>query len=114
MRIDYIVMLKEFVYYEFCYLQIFGIEVVRKFIEKEMNYVIFFDGFYVNYRYLLLLCDFMIAKGYLMVIIRYGINRQEIGVLVRCFFEETVSLNFYLILFKRKNFIFCLLDFIEN
>ena len=68
-----------------------GIEAGRKAIEKEMNSVISFDGSYVNYRHLSLLCDVMTAKGHFMAITRHGINRQEIGCLMRCSFEETVS-----------------------
>lgn len=72
-------------------LQCLGIEAVRKAIEREMNNVISFDGSYVNYRHLALLCDVMTAKGHLMAITRHGINRQETGALARCSFEETVS-----------------------
>lgn len=43
--------------------QVLGIEAVRKAVEKEMNHVISFDGSYVNYRHLALLCDVMTAKG---------------------------------------------------
>ena len=68
-----------------------GIEAVRKAIEKEMNHVISFDGSYVNYRHLALLCDVMTAKGHLMAITRHGINRQDVGPLMRCSFEETVD-----------------------
>jgi len=57
-----------------------------------MNNVISFDGSYVNYRHLALLCDVMTAKGHLMAITRHGINRQETGVLARCSFEETVDI----------------------
>ncbi|KAJ8311231.1 hypothetical protein KUTeg_011217 [Tegillarca granosa] len=69
-----------------------GIEAVRKSIEKEMNHVISFDGSYVNYRHLALLCDVMTAKGHLMAITRHGVNRQETGALARCSFEETVDI----------------------
>ncbi|KAI2810971.1 DNA-directed RNA polymerase II subunit RPB1 [Blomia tropicalis] len=68
-----------------------GIEAVRKAVEKEMNHVISFDGSYVNYRHLALLCDVMTAKGHLMAITRHGINRQDVGALMRCSFEETVD-----------------------
>ena len=68
-----------------------GIEAVRKAVEKEMNHVISFDGSYVNYRHLALLCDVMTAKGHLMAITRHGINRQDVGPLMRCSFEETVD-----------------------
>ena len=56
-----------------------------------MNHVISFDGSYVNYRHLALLCDVMTSKGHLMAITRHGINRQDCGALMRCSFEETVS-----------------------
>ena len=72
-------------------LQGLGIEAVRKAIEREMYHVISFDGSYVNYRHLALLCDIMTAKGHLMAITRHGINRQDTGALARCSFEETVS-----------------------
>jgi DNA-directed RNA polymerase II subunit RPB1 len=72
-------------------LQALGIEAGRKAIEKEMNNVISFDGSYVNYRHLSLLCDIMTSKGNFMAITRHGINRQEVGCLMRCSFEETVD-----------------------
>lgn len=71
--------------------QVLGIEAVRKAVEREMNHVISFDGSYVNYRHLALLCDIMTCRGHLMAITRHGINRQEVGALMRCSFEETVS-----------------------
>ena len=64
---------------------------MRKAVEREMNHVISFDGSYVNYRHLALLCDIMTCRGHLMAITRHGINRQEVGALMRCSFEETVS-----------------------
>lgn len=68
-----------------------GIEAGRKAIEKELYNVISFDGSYVNYRHLSLLCDVMTSKGNFMAITRHGINRQEVGCLMRCSFEETVD-----------------------
>ncbi|KAK3607277.1 hypothetical protein CHS0354_002901 [Potamilus streckersoni] len=65
-----------------------GIEAVRKSIEKEMNHVISFDGSYVNYRHLALLCDCMTAKGHLTAINHHGIKRLETGALARCSFEK--------------------------
>lgn len=43
--------------------EVLGIEAVRKAIQREMHNVISFDGSYVNYRHLALLCDVMTAKG---------------------------------------------------
>ena len=69
-----------------------GIEAVRKAIECEMYHIISFDGSYINYRHLALLCDIMTAKGHLMAITHHGINRQDTGALARCSFEETVDI----------------------
>ena len=73
--------------------QVLGVEAVRKALEKELHHVISFDGSYVNYRHLALLCDVMTVRGHLMAITRHGINRQEVGALMRCSFEETVNLS---------------------
>ena len=70
----------------------FGIEGVRRSIEREINNVISFDGSYVNYRHLALLCDIMTCKGHLMAITRHGVNRQDVGALMRCSFEESVDI----------------------
>ena len=43
--------------------EVLGIEAARKAIEREMEKVISFDGSYVNYRHLALLCDVMTARG---------------------------------------------------
>ena len=84
--------------------QTLGIEAVRKAIETEMNHVISFDGSYVNYRHLALLCDVMTSKGHLMAITRHGINRQETGALARCSFEETVRIPFHYYYFFFNSF----------
>jgi DNA-directed RNA polymerase II subunit RPB1 len=67
------------------------IEAIRKAIEREMNHVISFDGSYVNYRHLALLCDVITTIGHLMAITRHRINRQDVGPIMRCSFEETVD-----------------------
>lgn len=68
-----------------------GIEAARRALERELKHVISFDGSYVNYRHLALLCDVMTCRGFLMAITRHGINRQEVGALMRSSFEETVD-----------------------
>jgi DNA-directed RNA polymerase II subunit RPB1 len=71
---------------------VLGIEAARAAIMKEMRNVIEFDGSYVNYRHLALLCDLMTQRGTLMAITRHGINRADTGALMRCSFEETVEI----------------------
>ena len=73
-------------------MQVLGIEAVRNALLKELRSVIEFDGSYVNYRHLAILCDIMTYRGYLMSITRHGINRVETGPMMRCSFEETVDI----------------------
>ncbi|KAK2510963.1 hypothetical protein Q9966_016770 [Columba livia] len=60
-----------------------------------LYHVISFDGSYVNYRHLALLCDTMTSRGHLMAITRHGVNRQDTGPLMKCSFEETPHLPVY-------------------
>ncbi|TFY81801.1 hypothetical protein EWM64_g2217 [Hericium alpestre] len=71
---------------------VLGIEAARNAIMKELRGVIEFDGSYVNYRHLALLCDLMTHRGSLMAITRHGINRADTGALMRSSFEETVEI----------------------
>ncbi len=71
---------------------VLGIEAARAAIMKELRNVIEFDGSYVNYRHLALLCDLMTQRGSLMAITRHGINRTDTGALMRSSFEETVEI----------------------
>ncbi|KAG2745504.1 DNA-directed RNA polymerase II, subunit 1 [Suillus brevipes Sb2] len=71
---------------------VLGIEAARAAIMRELRGVIEFDGSYVNYRHLALLCDLMTHRGSLMAITRHGINRADTGALMRCSFEETVEI----------------------
>jgi DNA-directed RNA polymerase II subunit RPB1 len=73
-------------------LQVLGIEAGRQALLNELRAVISFDGSYVNYRHLALLCDTMCQKGYLMAITRHGINRVDRGPLMKCSFEEMVEM----------------------
>ncbi|TEB19077.1 beta and beta-prime subunits of DNA dependent RNA-polymerase [Coprinellus micaceus] len=71
---------------------VLGIEAARGPITKEIRNVIEFDGSYVNYRYLALLCNLMTHRGTLMAIPRHGNNRADTGALMRCSFEEIVEI----------------------
>ena len=59
---------------------------------KELRGVIKFDGSYVNYCHLALLCNLMTQRGTLMTITRHSINRADTGALMRCSFKETVEI----------------------
>eukprot|EP00246_Nothoceros_aenigmaticus_P012765 TRINITY_DN409_c0_g1_i1.p1 TRINITY_DN409_c0_g1~~TRINITY_DN409_c0_g1_i1.p1 ORF type:complete len:1108 (-),score=233.51 TRINITY_DN409_c0_g1_i1:779-3940(-) len=73
-------------------IEVLGIEAVRQALLKELRDVISFDGSYVNYRHLAILCDVMTYRGHLMAITRHGINRNDTGPMMRCSFEETVDI----------------------
>ena len=68
-----------------------GVEAVRQALLGELRSVIEFDGSYVNYRHLAILCDVMTYRGHLLSVTRHGINRVDNGALARCSFEETVD-----------------------
>eukprot|EP00928_Gymnodinium_smaydae_P047443 TRINITY_DN31665_c0_g1_i1.p1 TRINITY_DN31665_c0_g1~~TRINITY_DN31665_c0_g1_i1.p1 ORF type:complete len:1888 (+),score=418.53 TRINITY_DN31665_c0_g1_i1:157-5820(+) len=73
-------------------LNVLGIEATRKALLFHVRMVISFDGSYVNYRHLGTLCDVMTNRGHLMAITRHGINRTNMGPLMKCSFEETVEI----------------------
>lgn len=70
-----------------------------------MNSLIYFNGSYVNYRHLALLCDVMTSKGHLMAITGHSINCLETGALARCSFEETVGILVYLCIVANLGFV---------
>ncbi|KIM89600.1 hypothetical protein PILCRDRAFT_1939 [Piloderma croceum F 1598] len=69
---------------------VLGIEAAHGAIMRELRGVIEFDGSYVNYRHLALLCDLMTHRRSLMAITRHGINRADTGALMS--FEEMVEI----------------------
>ncbi|KAF8123520.1 DNA-directed RNA polymerase II [Boletus edulis] len=71
---------------------VLGIEAACAAIMRELRGVIEFDGSYVNYRHLALLCDLMTHRGTLMAITRHSINHADTGALMQCSFEETVEI----------------------
>jgi len=70
-------------------LRIFGIEAARCSIFNELAEVLEFDGTYINYHHLELLCDRMTAAKKMCSIFRHGINNDNIGPLAKASFEET-------------------------
>jgi len=80
-----------------------GIEAVRAALLNEIRGVISFDGAYVNYRHLAILCDAMTFRGFLMSITRHGINRVDTGPLMRCSFEETTEILMDAAMFSERD-----------
>jgi DNA-directed RNA polymerase beta' subunit len=68
---------------------VLGIEAARQLIFNEFSEVIEFDGTYINYHHLSLLCDRMCCAPYLIAISRHGINNDNIDPIAKASFEET-------------------------
>ena len=68
---------------------VLGIEAARKSIYNELADVIEFDGTYLNYHHMSLLCDRMSYNVKLVSIFRHGINNDNIGPIAKASFEET-------------------------
>ena len=66
-----------------------GIEAARQTIYNELAEVIEFDGTYINYHHMCLLCDRMAFTYKLISIFRHGINNDNIGPIAKASFEET-------------------------
>ena len=58
---------------------VLGIEAARAAIMKKLRKVVEFDGLYVNYRYLALLCDLMTHWGTPIAIIRRGVSSRRLS-----------------------------------
>jgi intein/homing endonuclease len=69
--------------------EVFGIEAARQIIYNELVEVIEFDGTYINFHHLALLCDRMTSTSKLISIFRHGINNDNIGPIAKASFEET-------------------------
>ncbi|MED6135271.1 DNA-directed RNA polymerase II subunit rpb1 [Stylosanthes scabra] len=72
-------------------IEVLGIEAVRRSLLDELRAVMSFDGLYVNYRHLALLCDMMTYRGHLMAITKHGIYRNNAGPTMRFLSEETID-----------------------
>ncbi|KAJ7919222.1 hypothetical protein B0H13DRAFT_2320639 [Mycena leptocephala] len=67
---------------------VLGIEAAHAAILKELRDVIEWDGSYINYRHLALLCDLMTHWGTLTALTRHGFNT---GASKRCSPEKTME-----------------------
>ena len=66
-----------------------GTEAARLSIFNELTEVLEFDGTYINYHHLELLCDRMTSAKKMCSIFRHGINNDDIGPIAKASFEET-------------------------
>jgi DNA-directed RNA polymerase II subunit RPB1 len=68
---------------------VLGMEAARQSIYNELADVIEFDGTYLNYHHMALLCDRMTSGQKMVSIFRHGINNDDIGPIAKASFEET-------------------------
>ena len=78
-------------------------EIATRAILNEIRKVISFDGAYVNYRHISTLVDVMTFQGFPMSITRHGINRRDVGPLMKCTFEETCDILLEAAAFAQKD-----------
>jgi DNA-directed RNA polymerase II subunit RPB1 len=69
--------------------RVFGIESARQAILNEITDVIEFDGTYINFHHISMLCDRMTCNDSMVSIFRHGINNDDIGPIAKASFEET-------------------------
>jgi len=72
-----------------CIYATLGIEATRKFLMKEIERVIFFDGTYVNKRHIQILVDSMTHTGEITSVRRDGIPR-DVGAIAKMLFEDSI------------------------
>lgn len=70
--------------------KVLGIDAAKQCLAEELVNV--FDGTYINPHHINLLCDRMTYTGSLISITRHGINNDDIGVLAKASFEETLEM----------------------
>ena len=68
---------------------VLGIEAARQAIFDEIAETLEFEGTYINYHHLSLLCDRMTYNSSMTSIFRHGINSDDIGPIAKASFEET-------------------------
>ena len=69
--------------------EVLGMEAARQAIYNELADVIEFDGTYLNFHHMALLCDRMTFSHKMISIFRHGINNDDIGPIAKASFEET-------------------------
>lgn len=68
-----------------------GIEATRQFLIDEFTSIVSSDGTFINKTHIALLVDIMTHQGVINSISRYGLKREQVGVLSRSSFEESLD-----------------------
>jgi DNA-directed RNA polymerase II subunit RPB1 len=82
-----------------------GIEATREFLIEEFTSVVSSDGTFINPSHILLLVDIMTFQGIITSINRYGMKKDQIGVLSRASFEESLDQFCYAGFYSEKDMI---------
>jgi DNA-directed RNA polymerase beta' subunit len=82
-------------------LDVFGIEAARLALYEEINEV--FSSEKVNYRHLAVLVDTMTFGGRIVPVNRFGMSKNETGVLAKSSFEETSKIMFNAAMWAEKD-----------
>jgi DNA-directed RNA polymerase II subunit RPB1 len=80
---------------------VFGIETARLALYEEINEV--FSSEKVNYRHLAVLVDTMTFSGRIVPVNRFGMSKNETGVLAKSSFEETSKIMFNAAIWAEKD-----------
>jgi len=71
--------------------EMMGIEATREFLIEELTSIVSSDGTFINPSHILLLVDIMTRHGTIHSISRYGLKKEQVGVLSRSSFEESLD-----------------------
>jgi DNA-directed RNA polymerase II subunit RPB1 len=82
-------------------MSVFGIEAARLALYEEINEV--FSTEKVNYHHLAVLTDTMTFSGRIVPVNRFGMNKNETGVLAKSSFEETSKIMFNAAMWAEKD-----------
>jgi DNA-directed RNA polymerase II subunit RPB1 len=80
---------------------VFGIETARLSLYEEINEV--FSAEKVNYHHLAVLVDTMTFSGRIVPVNRFGMSKNETGVLAKSSFEETSKIMFNAAMWAEKD-----------
>jgi DNA-directed RNA polymerase beta' subunit len=70
---------------------VMGIEATREFLIEEFTSIVSSDGTFLNPVHILLLVDIMTHHGTINSVSRYGLKKEQVGVLSRSSFEESLD-----------------------
>lgn len=70
---------------------VMGIEATREFLMEEFTSIVSSDGTFLNPVHILLLVDIMTHHGTINSVSRYGLKKEQVGVLSRSSFEESLD-----------------------